>query len=117
MIEKKTTITLSVTGLGLLFIWALVDLRPAPEQIERPKPSPLSVDIMEARPGQHRVEVFSQGTIAPKREAQLVAQVSGQIKSVSDKILVLKTGKGIEYDNAKNVFKNPKSDYTKKLIN
>ena len=84
MIEKKTTITLSVAGLGLLFIWALVDLRPAPEQIERPKPSPLSVDIMEARPGQHRVEVFSQGTIAPKREAQLVAQVSGQIKSVSD---------------------------------
>ena len=38
------------------------------------------------------------------------------IKSVSDKILVLKTGKVIEYDNAKNVFKNPKSDYTKNLI-
>jgi RND family efflux transporter MFP subunit len=84
MIEKKTTITLSVAGLGLIFIWALIYLRPTPEQIERPKPSPLSVDIMEARPGLHRVEVFSQGTIAPKREAQLVAQVSGQIKSVSD---------------------------------
>ena len=39
------------------------------------------------------------------------------IKSVSDKILVLKTGKSIEYGNAKNVFKNPKNDYTKKLIN
>ena len=38
------------------------------------------------------------------------------IKSVSDKILVLKAGKSIEYNNAKNVFKNPKSDYTKKLI-
>ena len=27
-----------------------------------------------------------------------------------------KPGKSIEYNNAKNVFKNPKSDYTKKLI-
>jgi microcin C transport system ATP-binding protein len=39
------------------------------------------------------------------------------IKSVSDKILVLKTGKVIEYDNSKDVFNNPKSDYTKKLLN
>ena len=38
------------------------------------------------------------------------------IRSVSDKILVLKKGKLIEYTSAKNVFKNPKDEYTKKLI-
>ena len=38
------------------------------------------------------------------------------IRSVSDKILVLKTGKLIEYNNADNIFKNPKNDYTKVLI-
>ena len=84
MIEKKTTITLSVLSLGLLLIWALFYFRPAPEQIERPKPSPLTAEVIEARLVQHRVEVFSQGTVAPKRQVQLVAQVSGQIKFVSD---------------------------------
>ena len=38
------------------------------------------------------------------------------IRSVSDKILVLKSGKLIEYDNADNIFKNPKNNYTKDLI-
>jgi microcin C transport system ATP-binding protein len=38
------------------------------------------------------------------------------IKSVSDKILVLKTGKLIEYNNAEIVFNNPKDEYTKNLI-
>ena len=38
------------------------------------------------------------------------------IRSVSDKILVLKTGKLIEYNNAEIVFNNPKDEYTKNLI-
>ena len=84
MIEKKTPVTLLVLGLGILFISALVYFKPTPERIERPKPSPLRVEVIEARLGKHRVEIFSQGTVEPKREVQLVAQVSGQIKSVSD---------------------------------
>ena len=38
------------------------------------------------------------------------------IRSVSDKILVLKTGKLIEYNNAEIVFNRPKDGYTKNLI-
>ncbi len=38
------------------------------------------------------------------------------IKSVSDKIIVLKKGKLIEYNNAEIVFNNPVDDYTKNLI-
>ena len=84
MFEQKTTITVTTLGLGLVVIGLLVYMRPAPEQIERPKPSPLVAEVMVARPTQHRVAVFSQGTVEPKREVQLVARVSGQIKSVSD---------------------------------
>ena len=84
MFEKKTTITLTVLGLGLVVIGLLVYMRPAPKQIELPKPRPLVAEVMVARPAQHRVEIFSQGTVEPKREVQLVARVSGQIKSVSD---------------------------------
>ena len=38
------------------------------------------------------------------------------IRSVSDKILVLKKGKLIEYNGAETVFKKPKDEYTKNLI-
>ena len=38
------------------------------------------------------------------------------IRSVSDKILVLKKGKLIEYNSAEKVFNKPKDEYTKKLI-
>ena len=38
------------------------------------------------------------------------------IRSVADKILVLKTGKLIEYNTAETIFNNPKDKYTKNLI-
>jgi microcin C transport system ATP-binding protein len=38
------------------------------------------------------------------------------IRSVSDKILVLKTGKLIEYNDSETVFNSPKDEYTKNLI-
>jgi len=38
------------------------------------------------------------------------------IKYVSDKVLVLKDGKIIEYDMSNNIFRNPKHIYTKNLI-
>ena len=62
----------------------MVYLKPAPERVERPAPTPLSAEVIETRFQQHRVEIFSQGTVAPKREIQLVAQVSGRIQSVAD---------------------------------
>ena len=38
------------------------------------------------------------------------------IRSVSDKVLVLKKGKLIEYNDAEIVFNSPKDRYTKNLI-
>ena len=36
---------------------------------------------------------------------------------MSDKILVLHNGEIVEYEDADILFKKPKNDYTKKLIN
>ncbi len=38
------------------------------------------------------------------------------IRSVSDKVLVLKSGKLVEYDIAESIFQNPRNEYTKNLI-
>ncbi len=38
------------------------------------------------------------------------------IRSVSDKIMVLKKGRLIEYDKAEIIFNNPVDEYTKNLI-
>jgi ABC-type uncharacterized transport system, duplicated ATPase component len=38
------------------------------------------------------------------------------IRSVSDKIMVLKNGKIIEHGNAESIFTNPEKNYTKNLI-
>ena len=38
------------------------------------------------------------------------------IRSVSDKVLVLRSGKLVEYDIAESIFQNPKNEYTKNLI-
>ena len=38
------------------------------------------------------------------------------IRSVSDKILVLKNGKIVEYEEKDILFNNPKNNYTKQLI-
>ena len=38
------------------------------------------------------------------------------IKSVADKVLVLKNGKLIEYETSKRIFEDPNKAYTKKLI-
>ena len=38
------------------------------------------------------------------------------IRSVADRVIVLKQGKIIEHESASNIFKNPKNIYTKKLL-
>ena len=38
------------------------------------------------------------------------------IKTIADKIIVLKNGLVVEKNKSKYIFNSPKSDYTKKLI-
>ena len=39
------------------------------------------------------------------------------IKAISDKIMVMRSGEIVEYNDKESIFKNPKSNYTKNLLN
>ena len=47
-------------------------------------PKPPLVEVIEALPNTHQVNVQSQGTVMPKREINLVAEVAGRVISVAD---------------------------------
>ena len=39
------------------------------------------------------------------------------VRALSDKIMVMKSGKIIEFEEKKKIFSKPKSEYTKRLLN
>lgn len=57
-----------------------------PEQRRGPpsKVPQMSVEVMTIQPQQYQIELNSFGTVSPRTQSALVAQVSGQIKSISD---------------------------------
>jgi RND family efflux transporter MFP subunit len=79
--QKKLWPLLVVTG-ALLASTALVALKPdpTPRAIEAVLPV---VDIVVAEPAAQRVSVRAQGTLAPRDEVDLVAEVAGRVEWVS----------------------------------
>ncbi|MEO0369571.1 MAG: efflux RND transporter periplasmic adaptor subunit [Pseudomonadota bacterium] len=57
-----------------------------PEQRRGPpsKAPQMSVEVMTVQPQQYQIELDSFGTVSPRTQSALVAQVSGQIKAISD---------------------------------
>jgi RND family efflux transporter MFP subunit len=62
---------------GLWFFKPKPSLRPKVEVT-----APL-VDVIQARPGQYRATIISQGTVMPKRQINLVNEVAGRVVEVS----------------------------------
>lgn len=80
---KKYLLPLGIFVAGILTISVLVIAKPQP--MPRPPaetPGHIKVRVMQAAPQPARLAVHAQGTVTPKREIDLVAQVSGQIMSV-----------------------------------
>jgi RND family efflux transporter MFP subunit len=79
--QKKLWPLLVVTG-ALLASTALVALKPdpTPRAIEAVLPV---VDIVVAEPAAQRVSVRAQGTLAPRDEVDLVAEVAGRVEWIS----------------------------------
>ncbi|BFM13925.1 efflux RND transporter periplasmic adaptor subunit [Maricurvus nonylphenolicus] len=69
---------------GALLVLAVATLHPNPEPIAPTAPKPIQVNVVLATPKTEVLTVRSQGTVAPKREIDLVAQVAGRITEVSD---------------------------------
>lgn len=69
---------------GAVLVLAVATLHPKPEPIAPTAPKPIQVNVVLATPKTEVLTVRSQGTVAPKREIDLVAQVAGRITEVSN---------------------------------
>lgn len=68
---------------SILVVVVLAMTRSSPEQRE-PVVAAMLVDVTEVEPSQERFKVNAQGTVRPRTETTLVAEVSGQIVRQSD---------------------------------
>lgn len=80
---KKILIPAVIILIGIFAISVLVVAKPKPTpQPPAEEPSLVKVAVAEAKPESMRLSVSAQGTVTPRREIDLVAQVSGQVMSV-----------------------------------
>jgi RND family efflux transporter MFP subunit len=83
VLSRKGLVTLIVLVLGLLMITSLAMLKPKPQREPRASRPLLPVEVIIAAPAPLAVTIFSQGTVAPKREIDLVSQVAGRVVAVA----------------------------------
>ena len=84
---KKVLIPVAIVFTGVLIKMFMGAMAPEPQKKEIVSKAPL-VDIIEISRSKVIFEIESQGSISPRTETTLVSEVSGQIKSVSDKFVV-----------------------------
>jgi RND family efflux transporter MFP subunit len=82
--ERGTKVLLpgAVVTLGLLLAGGLVTIRPSVATHRPVKPAPL-VRAVRAEPESIRLSIRTQGSVAPRTESDLIAEVSGRITWVS----------------------------------
>ena len=84
---KRILIPAAIIFTGILLKIFMGAMAPAPQKKEIVSKAPL-VDIFEVSRSNIIFEIESQGSVNPRTETTLVSEVSGQIKSVSDKFVV-----------------------------
>ncbi|PHQ58573.1 MAG: efflux transporter periplasmic adaptor subunit [Porticoccus sp.] len=80
---KRTLAPLMIVLVAILVVVVLAGIRPEPVQQPRVEPAPPEISAMTAIPARRQVSVLTQGTVQPKVEVALAAQVAGQVLSVS----------------------------------
>lgn len=81
--SNKLLLPFGIVVVGVLTVGALVFAKPKP--VPRPaaeEPAAIQVAVLPAKQESLRIAVTAQGTVIPKREIDLIAQVSGQVVSV-----------------------------------
>lgn len=81
-LDLKTSLALGIVAVGALASLGLVAVSPTTEQVVRPMPSQL-IETLALEPRDAIIRIRSQGSIAPRIEAELVAEVSGRITAVA----------------------------------
>lgn len=80
--SKKSLLSLAVLAGALLLSTALIALKPEPKPRAVEATLPI-VDVVVAQPGPQRMVVRAQGTLAPRDEIELVAEVAGRVVWIS----------------------------------
>ena len=80
--RAKLLLPILVLAVGVALAAAIIKARPRVERQPAAAPAPL-VRVMEVRLGREYLNVLAQGTVEPRSEATLVAQVGGRIERAS----------------------------------
>ena len=81
--NQKIIITMSGLVAGALLISATYYFKPTQERAPRQSPEAIEVTVVKVQPKTHQLNVVSQGTVSPKYEIDLIAEVTGRIEFVS----------------------------------
>lgn len=81
---KRALVPLIILLIAILVVVVLAGIRPEPAQQPRVEPVPPKITVMKASPARHQISVLTQGTVQPRVEVALAAQVAGQVMSVSE---------------------------------
>jgi len=81
-VNPKVAVPLGLLGLGLVVVLLLVATRPEAERREEPEFAPL-VRAVRVTPEPVQLTVTAHGTVVPRTESELVAQVDGEVVWVS----------------------------------
>ncbi len=83
---RKLLAPFAVLAVAAFGAFVLLATAPAVESVEPEKTLPL-VRIIEVKPGDRRMQVRSQGTVAPRTESELVPEVSGRVEWMSPSLV------------------------------
>jgi multidrug efflux system membrane fusion protein len=73
-------------ALGAFVFWSLLATKPVPVKIEPTQPTPL-VRVLTAEPEDVRLTVVARGTVVPRTESDLVAEVRGRVIEASPQLV------------------------------
>jgi len=79
----KLPIPVLILVVGAAAATALLTLKPKPQAKPKPAAKPTLVKVAAVTPAVHRLSVTTQGTVTPRREISLVAEVGGRIIKVN----------------------------------
>lgn len=79
---QKIPLAVKILVPGLAAVVLVATIKPAPVPMPQAEPALPQVNVVVANPASSTLKVHSQGTVAPRREIDLVAQVGGRVTLV-----------------------------------